>query len=269
MNNIPLIVVSTDSYSDTWEIFFKMFFRHYPSYSERIYLVTETLSFDYRNVKVINTVHNNSISISWGESLLRALEQIDDEIIFFMLDDFILTSRVNENILNDALAFFVNNSCDFLTLSTHDFKRKHQSIHENSNYVKVKSFSPYRITTSPALWRKKALISYLDSNINPWQFEILGTIRSYLRSDNIYMLNSKKFNLLNEPVPYYYSNGLDTAIVRGKWQNDAIHKFPEFIDKIQKRGIVENYESLKQKTYKKILSKPLVAIEYILKSFKL
>ena len=257
----PLLVVSTDSFSDTWEIFFYYFNEYFPEFKGKKYLLNETKDFVYDDVSVINSTRLlKKTTKNWGENLKAALEELDEENIFIILDDMILTSRMDEYRFSTALDFFINSNADFVSLSTHDFSRSH--VNCSQEFCEVKPFSKYRVTTTPGFWKVKVLLAYLSKEINPWQFEILGTIKSYFYNHKFYMLNKQSTN--GDIYPYYIQNGLDTAIVRGKWQSEAVIQFPEFREQIVKRGVVENYEELKQNTYKKVFGSPATVLKYFL-----
>lgn len=263
MFKIPLLVISTDSYSDTWNIFFEMFSRNFPEFDGPKFLATETLDFNYNGVKVINTAKNKT-NPSWGESLVVSLNYIGSSDIFLILDDFILISKVDSVKMLEAYNFFKKLECDFLTLATHDSKRNGNKLDNLNPFIRVNKYTKYRVTTTPSFWNVEVLKSYLSTEINPWQFEILGSIKSFFRSDNFFMLNPNLFSIKNELFPYYFSNNLDTAIVRGKWQIDACEKFPDFKEVILKRGLIDTSIPHRPKTFKKVFSSPLVVIGYFL-----
>jgi hypothetical protein len=242
-----------------------MFNRYFPDFNGYKFLITETCDFFFNGVNVIKTQTDSNLQRpAWGECLMMALKEINSDEVFLVLDDFILVSNVDNRKYNDAYSFFKENSCDFLTLAVHDFKRKSIKSNDLKQFVQVKQITPYRITTTPGFWKTQSLLSYLSPALNPWQFEILGSIKSYFRRDIFYMLNYMVFNRENEIFPYYFSNNLDTAIVRGKWQIDACEKFPEFSDKIMERGLMEPYVIHKSKTFSKVFSNPLFVIKYII-----
>lgn len=243
--SIPLLVVSTDSFCDLWEITLAQFEKHFPSFSAPKYIVSESLKCTYPGVRTLNS---NDHKKRWGYNLQYAIEQINSKYILLVLDDFILTSSVNVDLYNKAIQLSESVAC--VTLSTHDFSRKHSAGVDD--YQAVARFSKYRLTTAPSIWDTSILLKYLHSDLNPWQFEIFGTLKSYGRNDVFLTLNKSKYDCTNECFPYYIQGRLDSAVVRGLWQSNAISFFPHYELNIRKRGLIEDYSALKQSTIKKI-----------------
>jgi hypothetical protein len=102
-------------------------------------------------------------------------------------------------------------------LTNHDTKRNFK-LTQNKLLYKLDKKSPYRITTSPALWKVSSLRKYLRKVENIWMFEALGTLRSHKKYDSFYRVNEGKIsNGFNEIMPYFQGED-DTGIVKGKWQ---------------------------------------------------
>lgn len=260
--NLPLIVLSTDSFSDTWALFFRKFDLYFPGFSGKKYLVTESRKFLHENVITINT--NIFSTINWTDSLYFALDYIKSPEVFLMLDDFILTDAVNDNFFKEALNYFKSEKLDFLSISAHEVARLHTRSIGDESFLPVKRFSKYRINTSPGFWQTYTLKKYLSKSLNPWQFEIFGTMRSYLRSDKIYMLNKVKYNLNYDPFPYFINHHSDTAIVRGKWQSNIKDVFPDEISLFEERGIWSKNEVIKSRIFSKLLVNPFSILRYII-----
>lgn len=267
-DQLAIVVVSTDSYSDSWDILFESISNNWPELSLKKYLFTDTLNYHDHAVVTVNPRRNEySSELDWGGRLLSCLTQIKEENILFFLEDYILTERVNNFEAELAVEYFFSQKVDFLTLGTHDTNR----LTERSNrdrYVKLKRVTKYRITTAPALWNKEYLMSYLIKGLNPWQFEVLGSYFSIFRKGKLYALNQMFFNLSFEILPYFISNGLDSAIVRGKWQV-GIKKYVEkkHIQLLEKRGYYSHTSEgiSKLDTFIKVTSNPLLVLRYFVK----
>ena len=264
--SIALVVLSTDKFSDSWPIFFSNFKKYWPGFKWNKYLITDSLK--YANDEVI-TLNPKTVEcrgpMDWGENLLSCLPAITENDLLIFLEDFILVKSVKETEFTKALDFFVNNEIDSLTLGTHDLNRNgHYDL--KSDFCKVKRFTKYRMTTSPGLWKKEVLKTYLVKGLNPWQFEIIGTLISMLRSEKLYMLNKNKFNLNYEILPYYIEDGIDSAIVRGKWHKGILNYVdPVFYESINTRGFFSPADISRRGTIKMVLKNPFFVLYYILK----
>jgi len=271
IDKLAIVVISTDSYSDSWDIFFESVNKNWSKASLNKYLFTDSLDYNSHGVITINPIKNEySNALDWGGRLLSCLDQINEENILFFLEDYILIKNVNNIELKSAIEYFFSKNIDFMTLGTHDTNRlSHRS--NTDRYVKVKKFTKYRITTAPAIWKKEYLKKYLIKGLNPWQFEILGSYFSFFCSGKLFSLNKMFFNLSHEIIPYFINNGLDSAIVRGKWQSEIKKHIEEkHIQLIEKRGF---YDPLgngisKIDTIKKVLSNPFFIFRYFFKVIK-
>lgn len=79
------------------------------------------------------------------------------------------------------------------------------------------------------------------------------------------MLNRMKYNLNFEILPYFIDNGLDSAIVRGKWQKGILNYLDHSTHSlIHKRGLLDCYEISKIQTFKKLINNPILVVKYII-----
>jgi hypothetical protein len=264
-SSIALVVVSTDSFCDTWPIFFRNLNKFWGNCTFPKYLITDSIKFEFDGINTINPEKDEFIDkMDWGGRLLSCLNKIKEENVLLIFEDYVLINNVNEFELTNSIEFFINNKVDFLTLGTHDFSRKGH-VNLVDKIVKVESLTKYKVTTSPGIWRKNILSKYLIKGLNPWQFEILGTVASIFRKDNFYMLNIFYYNLNYEILPYFIDNGLDSAIVRGKWQKSILkHVDLDQIDLINKRGVTGKFQISKLDTLVRVFSKPFFVFKYIL-----
>ncbi|MCU0473895.1 MAG: hypothetical protein MUC93_11135 [Bacteroidales bacterium] len=265
-DSLALVVLSTDNFSDIWPVFFSNFQRHWPGFSGKKYLIADTKSCDEKDVITLHPGLNEfKGKMDWGGRLLSCLPRIEENDLLIFLEDFILVKSVNETGFNKALQFFINNEIHFLTLGSHDLNR-HGYFDLKNDFCRVKRFTKYRMTTSPGLWKKEILKTYLVKGLNPWQFEILGTFISMLRFEKFYMLNKNKYNLNYEILPYYIENGLDSAIVRGKWQRGILNYVdPVFFESIYKRGFSSPSDISRSGTIKMVMKNPFFVLYYLLK----
>lgn len=263
MENLSLVVVSTDSYSDTWDVFFANFKKYWPEFRGNKYLITDTLLYSSYEVKTILPANNQYNGFhDWGGRLLSCLNQIEEENILMVLEDYILIDFVSQSKISMLFKSFQEKNIDFLSIGTHDLNRKGKASMRDE-IVKVKKFTKYRLTTAPGIWKVNSLKKFLRRGLNPWQFEIIGTYASYFRKDKFYMLNRMKYNLNYEVFPYFMENGLDSAVVRGKWQKGIKSTVDKSLHKIlDKRGFFEFTTISKLNTIKKVISNPIDGIIY-------
>ena len=136
----------------------------------------------------------------WTRYIHDYLMTIEDEYLIFSLEDFFATAapdmEILSNLFNHMLKDKAIGRCDitwdsFINIfDRHNPCRKNNSykaIEKNKDYtiLKLPSRAPYRISTQPAIWRKDFLLSFLNNNWTPWQFEVNGTQLSAQFPDKI------------------------------------------------------------------------------------
>lgn len=219
MNKDCTIVVSScDSYEDTWYPFFKILKANWENIPYPIVLNTETKSFDFEdlNIKTFQMYKDNP-KVEWGKRLIDTLERIDTEYILFMLDDFFLLDKVDENRIFDCINWMDEDT----NISVFSFgEMDYVNIKDNKylEFEKRPQVAPYRFNCQAALWRRKNLISYIRPHENPWEWELLGSQRSQRYTESFYTMSKNGSRIFN----YDFKN---CGIVRGKWTKSVVDLF--------------------------------------------
>ena len=208
--NPPVMVMSTDSYSDVWNVFFYYFKIFWADDKMKVYLITENLRPNIENIEVLNSEKD-----SWSGVLIDALLQVSDDYIVLILDDMFITDYVDKKQVKNAMNFIsTNDSVGCVRLGGNDRTRVlSSSSYKNVHLVDKKS--PYRVTTSPSIWDRRHLIEILSNGESPWEFESKGTERASKYSEEYY-------NLTKDAIVTFNTWVADSAIIRGKWQYHAI-----------------------------------------------
>jgi hypothetical protein len=216
MENKPLILVSsTDSYSDTWEPFFTLLEKNISNITDyKIYLLSDTKSYNGHSfVNNIQVSSNNEV-LSWSERILRALDNLDSEILFLVFDDYFLMSKLDE----DKFKEFNNIICENKDIANLRLVHEKKSFPSSYNHLnKVKNLVGYKNSLMPGFWRKDDLINLIQIGESPWQFELLGTIRTYFYPKTFLVVNQQ---LSRKIYNFPFSGG----IIKGKWVLDEYNK---------------------------------------------
>jgi hypothetical protein len=208
---IPVVVMSTDSYSDVWNHFFALLEKYWPNDSLELYLITETKIPEIDNVNVVNIKSNN-----WSGVLLGGLKKIAGQHVILILDDMLIVEKVNQDLIKKTFNFIqLNNDIACITIGGNDTTRVECEYKDNPNFLLVAQDSPFRVTTSPSIWNKKHLIELIEEGESPWQFELNGTRRA--KNNHVFFLNLKK-----SAIYTFFTRIGNTAIIRGFWQHDAV-----------------------------------------------
>ena len=201
-NNIDLLVVSCDSYSDVWPYFFNNFFINWSDCPINIFLLS--------NFKTFKDSRINNISIgkdiSWSGNLLKGLSKIDSDYVIIMIDDLLLNRKISNNYFFKITKWIKHNNPNYLRLHNSTRTQNHDKL-----IGKIPIKTPYKVSLMPGIWNKKFLEKILKKGENAWEFEKFGSKRAYYE---------KNFFSLHKNFFFY-----DNAIIKGKWQKHIALKY--------------------------------------------
>lgn len=170
MNNLTLVVLSCDKYSDLWDPFVFFFERNWKDCPFPKYIAS--------NHKIANYPGFGSITIgddvSWSDNLKQILLSVETEYVFFILDDLFLSKKVDNQHIYDCISEFKKLNGNYLKLIPEP--KPQNSI--NKYFGEINKGSLYRSTVVFAIWKKEVLSQLLISGENPWEFEEFSSIRS-------------------------------------------------------------------------------------------
>ena len=218
MKTTAIVISSCDAYSDLWNPFFELFFKYWRNNSYPVYLISNKKIANFENVKTIATQTTNS----WSDDMKIALEQIQEDNIILILEDYLFTSPVKTDWLDKCLNIHELENADYFLITC--FPEKFNTIYPtitpkpNQNYAEISKESTYLCSLQIAIWKNKYLQELLISGENPWQFEINGTKRAaQTKSKHLRLLAEKGNKTVHGPINYYC-----TAITKGKWMRGAV-----------------------------------------------
>ncbi len=176
-----IFVNTTDSFEDCWMPFFRLFRSYWPEFDGKIYLNTESKTFNMNGLNIIS-VRNAPNSLgkkkTWSQCLFDGMRAVEDGIFLYMQDDYFLNGRVNSEEINRIYCLMIdaNISCVHLTPFASD-----GPFHASrfKNLLRYDRKANYKISTQASFWRKSLLAKYLRSHENAWQFELYGTKRAW------------------------------------------------------------------------------------------
>lgn len=221
-NQITIIVNTCDAYQDVLQLFLCALNEYWRECDCRIIINTESTRYDFDDSRicVFNYCKYSGID-RWGDRLWHVLNYVDSEFVLMLYDDFVLENYVDLEGIGKAIdllsaetkasaVYLVNTA---LPIGEND-ERLFQRVKERSDFI---------VNSSPAIWRKKDLMSYTGENDNPWAWEVFGSYRTFSRDNIFYTLNPNKGDIF----PYNYKKG--GAIYRGKWVKDVVDgKFQKY-----------------------------------------
>jgi hypothetical protein len=205
VNIVAFLVVSCDSYSDVWDIFFKHLSKYWPDCPYDVFLQSNFKEFHSdKGVKTLKVGKDKS----WSDGLIKALSQLQKyEYVLLALEDLIIKDFVNNEAVNAAVENMIEINANYLTLVNEP--KPDKGI--NSFFGEISPGAMYRSTATFALWNKNTLIKVLDREENAWEFEKIGSQRSK-SYPGFYAVYTDYFPYIN-------------AVIKGKWTYEAMRYF--------------------------------------------
>lgn len=170
-----------DSYSRFWNPCYHQLKKYLHNHGQIVFLTEEKEPDFINEVKHIKTGKGE-----WGNRLLKALKQINDNLVFYMQEDFWATSDL---ILTDKLLdlfkqynmsqMHIKNKTNGLGIIYNKVEDKLYKMGQQSTYTQNHQF---------ALWDKEKLENNILPHETPWENEINGTKRLNKSSHNIFLL---------------------------------------------------------------------------------
>ena len=217
---MKIIVLSCNKYKSLWKPFFSLLDKYYPNHP-KCYLVCET-----EKCKYCETINVNSEI--WTKRFRQALEQIDDDKVLVMLDDFFIRQPVNQERINN-IKLDDNTAC-------YNFELEYREPAEKLDGWDIqKNNQIYLTSTQPSLWRKDCLISLLKYDMSPWEFET-----QVINSPYVFYINNKDYII---DIGYRHQPlNIGWGITRGKLTKEC----KEFLEQeeLLDEEIINNYPLL-------------------------
>lgn len=221
-DSCAVFVSSCDKYSDLWSPFFSILKKKWKDLPYPVYLCTETKTFSCPEMDITVLNNNEAIKtgkkIPWGKLNKEGLKKLDTEYVLFLLDDFFLTSDVDQKRIDECIRWMDDDN----NIAVFSFWRvRNGSIRDNKypHFELREEKGEYRFNCQAAVWRRKRLIGFIREHESPWDWEIYGSIRSRRYHDSFYSA------IEGEPyIMSYYPGGV---LRRGKWVEDSVKLLKE------------------------------------------
>lgn len=164
-NNIAILIVSCDKYSDLWDYFFKMFNIFWPDCKYPIYIGSNTVRCNKPNVYSICIGEDKS----WAENVKLMLDNINETHIILLLEDFFLEKLVDQDGIEKVYKYMLDQDFDCVRLCPDPAPGK--TINKKLKLGIINMGAPYCCSTQPAIWKKETLKKLLKAGYSAWDFE--------------------------------------------------------------------------------------------------
>lgn len=251
-----ILVNSCDEYEELWEPFFICLKENWKNIKYPIVLNTESKSIQIEGLDIQTfQLYDKEKRICWGKRMKETLKRISSPYIIFLLDDFFLRSSVDIERLEKCIMWMEKNP-NIAVFCFDSVKGKNIPSFQYTDFELRERKGEYRFNCQAAVWNRKKLIKFIRNHESPWDWEIIGSIRSRRYKEEFYSIIEGR-----KPIFDYYTGG---AVHRGKWVLDCveplIEKYKLNID-LNKRGYQKAYNtkpSIEKKPPKRSIGKKIV-----------
>jgi len=199
--SLPKMYVNTCDATMFFIPIFNYFFNKYFPNQEVVWLGFKKPDFSILdNQKYVSLSHTQKEGVkNWSTYLRTYFESIDDDIIFWGIDDHLIADHVDKEIINHLYKIIKENpTVGRIGLTNGIEQREYQIVQSLENFDVIELTqceSPnnpfaFRIDCNFGFWRREYLLKYLQNNWTPWQFEVEGS--KLARNDNWRILATKR-----------------------------------------------------------------------------
>jgi len=194
-NDLSILIVGYDGYKDVWDIDIHLLNKYWCN-RPKTYLSTSVLKPVYDNVEIIAAGEGSE----WSKKAFYALKQIKSKYVLLLLEDFFISSPVNNNVVLDSLQLIKNNGIKFYQVLVQLIKsswEKGAPFQGNKHIKIIPQNKKYPLNLQAAIWDREFLLDTIgEENYNAWQFEIKQMAIANLNVDKIeYLIDDR--NILN------------------------------------------------------------------------
>jgi hypothetical protein len=216
LNDLTIVVNSSDGFEDCWHPFFTLFAKYWPACPYPLVLNTEKKRYQHAGLRITSSqvAAHDSRRLTWSECLMRCLDGISTPLVLYLQEDFFLEAAVRADLLERLVQPLRDGSADVVRVMECGGAGP---WHATANPIlwRVDQQSAYRISLQAVLWRKQTLRQHLRQHESPWQLEVFGSARARrLKSETVLCVNRDELHGPGkEVIPY-----TPTGVVKGKWE---------------------------------------------------
>lgn len=218
MSKYQVMLLTCDKNSDLWGMFFYFFQKNWGKYKGDVFVNTETkkpLNINFPDNRIVTSKISFTDKDPWSFRLKKALNQVDNEYVLLIMDDFFLSDIVDNDEIDRCVEYMEND----LNIACFNFQPINGPSIANAfgRYELKDKKVRFRLNLQVSLWRKSSLVKFIRNHENPWQFELWGSLRIRRYEDKIYHLKEGEKKVFD-----YYFGGV---IADGKWRTEKSCSF--------------------------------------------
>lgn len=219
MQDLTILVNTSDNFEDCWIPFFTLFQRFWPDCPHPIVLNTETRDFAFAglDIRCAKVAAGSDRKLTWSECLARCLDGIATPYILYLQEDYFLEAPVNAETIELFVAEMRAGHADVIRIMECGGAGP---WHPTANPLlwQVDRKAQYRISLQAGLWRKTTLREQIREHESPWQLEVFGSARARRRNDKVLCVNRDLFSETGKEILPYRPTG----VISGRWERDIV-----------------------------------------------
>lgn len=173
INSTSIVISSCDKYSHAWSIFKHSFEKYWPNCQYPVYFITN------EKEAPLGTTIKTGEDKGWSNQMIKALGQIDSEIIIFLLEDYWFTEAVNKEGLDKLIQLICCNvGIEHIRLYVSEGSKEIQRQPYLLETDLLNEDEDYRSSLNAGIWRTQTMKALLEPNKNIWDSEHSMTEKS-------------------------------------------------------------------------------------------
>lgn len=182
MSEISVVIQAFDGYSDYWPTWYWCWTRYWDfSLPWEIIFCTEEKSPPWNDPRIKHFKTGKVKLSEYSIKSIRIAEAVESPYLFYMVDDFWLTDRVDQTLFSDLLSLVksANINCLKIQCNQDEYHRleKTNIFCHRRRLLKYSPDSPWVWNTQASIWRRGFFLDTIVAGENPWEMEANGTMR--------------------------------------------------------------------------------------------
>jgi hypothetical protein len=162
--DIAIVVLSCDRYSDLWQPYFDAFFDQWPDCPFPVYLAANEAVFDHPRVRTLKSGPDRD----WSSSVLSVLRQVPNRRVLTLFEDFFLVHRIDTDKVLRLADWAARHDYAYLRFYA---SPKPDEASDNPEVGRLAEQAPYRATLCSVVWDKEFLMSLIRPGESAWVYE--------------------------------------------------------------------------------------------------
>lgn len=174
MQDFCFLIYTNEKYQPIADLTMGEFNRHFPDNQIKRYIVSNRFvdyQFSTTNATFLDCdINFDGMGNHFGQTMIKALEKIEEEYVIFFCDDYMLIDRPDVERLKKLADFIKTKNIDFISFSSmlpkpnwEIFDMKFEDLPERNFYLIPENYQ-YLYSVQPCIWKKSSLQEILKYN---------------------------------------------------------------------------------------------------------